>query len=195
MTKHELRQKLRHLRRGFTTAYQTMTAAKLCARLIEHDSIKNSQHIAVYLAFDGEVSLQPFFEWAWQAQKSLYLPILEPDKDGFLLFQLYTPKTKMQANKFAILEPVLDRSRCIDANQLDLICTPLVGFDEHCMRFGMGGGFYDRTLADLVSQPERPEFIGIAHSVQQVPKLPVNPWDIPMDYVITEQKVFVRSTP
>ena len=36
---------------------------------------------------------------------------------------------------------------CMDAQQMDLIFMPLVGFDKNKNRLGMGGGFYDKTLS------------------------------------------------
>lgn len=68
---------------------------------------------------------------------------------------------------------------------------PLVGFDATGNRLGMGGGFYDRSFAFKRIQPQqRPLLIGLAHSFQQLPQLPVASWDTPVDMVVTERAVF-----
>ena len=195
MTKQELRQQLRNARKSFPLAYQRDVALKVCTQLQNQSFMSQSEHLAIYLAFDGEVSMQETCEWAWEHDKKVYLPILDPNQEGRLLFQRYTDKSRMTRNKFGIEEPIIDYDSTVLPNTLDVICAPLVGFDQNCMRFGMGGGYYDRTLSDLVAKPHRPIYVGIAHSVQQVANLPTAPWDIPMDYIITEQKVFVRQTP
>jgi len=58
----------------------------------------------------------------------------------------------------------------------------------------MGGGFYDRTLAHLGPQRRwrRPRLIGIAHECQHVDRIDPQPWDIPLDAVVTEQKLYAR---
>lgn len=75
---------------------------------------------------------------------------------------------------------------------LDLIILPLVAFDLSGNRLGMGGGFYDRTLSFKHQRChwKGPKLIGIAHELQRVDLLPVNDWDIPLDAVITEQKLY-----
>jgi 5-formyltetrahydrofolate cyclo-ligase len=78
---------------------------------------------------------------------------------------------------------------------LDLMLVPLVGFDGACNRIGMGGGFYDRTLAYLRRRRHwrRPRLIGIAHECQRVDRIDPRPWDIPLDAVVTEQGVYRRT--
>jgi 5-formyltetrahydrofolate cyclo-ligase len=73
---------------------------------------------------------------------------------------------------------------------------PLVGFDANCNRLGMGGGFYDRTLAYLRLRRcwRRPLLIGIAHECQRVERLETNTWDVPLDLVVTEERIYRRAT-
>ena len=54
-------------------------------------------------------------------------------------------------------------------------------------RLGQGGGFYDRSLARL-GDPG-PVVIGIAHSFQEVARIPAEPWDIPLDAVVTDTRI------
>lgn len=68
---------------------------------------------------------------------------------------------------------------------------PLVAFDAKGRRLGMGGGFYDRAFA-FKNKYKRlgPMLIGLAHSIQEVESLDVEHWDIPLDAIVTEKKVF-----
>ena len=56
-------------------------------------------------------------------------------------------------------------------------------------RLGHGGGYYDKTFA-LERMDRRPMLIGLAHSFQIVERLEVNPWDVPLDVLVTENEVF-----
>ncbi|MGH8446644.1 MAG: 5-formyltetrahydrofolate cyclo-ligase, partial [Solimonas sp.] len=71
---------------------------------------------------------------------------------------------------------------------LDAILLPLLGFDAHGNRLGTGGGYYDRWLArPRVAQ--RPRYLGYAYALQQIERVPREPWDVRLDAVITENKV------
>jgi 5-formyltetrahydrofolate cyclo-ligase len=69
----------------------------------------------------------------------------------------------------------------------DVVLAPPVGFDEHGFRLGYGGGYFDRTLASL--QP-RPRAIAVAREISRIPTIHPQPWDIPMDCVVTETAVY-----
>jgi 5-formyltetrahydrofolate cyclo-ligase len=56
----------------------------------------------------------------------------------------------------------------------------------------MGAGFYDRALRRRVERTQpwrRPRLIGVAYAVQQVDRLERQPWDVPLDLVVTERGV------
>jgi 5-formyltetrahydrofolate cyclo-ligase len=90
----------------------------------------------------------------------------------------------MTENIFGILEPRLDVSKVCPLSKLDIICTPLVAFDNIGSRLGMGGGFYDRTLAHWQTHDNLYP-IGLAHDCQQVEKVPMQSWDVPLPEIIT----------
>ncbi|HID00312.1 MAG TPA: 5-formyltetrahydrofolate cyclo-ligase [Piscirickettsiaceae bacterium] len=78
------------------------------------------------------------------------------------------------------------RKPCNNALLIRLVITPLVAFDANGSRLGMGGGFYDRTFACKRNGRHKPLLIGWAHACQEVAHLPRQPWDVPLDGVITE---------
>jgi 5,10-methenyltetrahydrofolate synthetase len=63
------------------------------------------------------------------------------------------------------------------------VLAPLVGFDRACYRLGYGGGYFDRTLAAL---SPRPFAIGIGFELQQIQTIYPQPFDVPMDVIVTE---------
>lgn len=64
----------------------------------------------------------------------------------------------------------------------DIILTPLIAFDDRLARLGQGAGHYDRAFAELPLARR----LGIGWSIQRVPKVPVDPWDVPLHGVVTE---------
>ena len=85
-----------------------------------------------------------------------------------------------------MLEPA-DRTGVAQASDLNYALVPLVAFDGHGNRLGMGGGYYDRFFAEPIG---RPIMIGIAFSEQQttVP-LPCEQWDVPLNMVVTDTTI------
>ena len=62
---------------------------------------------------------------------------------------------------------------------------PLVAFDAHGTRLGRGAGYYDRTL-----EHQKPAcLLGIAYAFQQIPWIQPEPWDIPLDGIVTEKNL------
>lgn len=184
-----LRQQMRRQRRALTRQQRAQAAQQLAQRLASQPLFLRSQHIALYLPNDGELDLHPLMARAWQMGKRCYLPVLSPLYHNRLWFAPYTPDTPLQANRFGIPEPRLNWRRMRPVWSLDLVLTPLVAFDAQGNRLGMGGGYYDRTLAYLQRREHwrKPRLIGAAYGFQQVERLPVASWDVPLEGIVTER--------
>ena len=68
-----------------------------------------------------------------------------------------------------------------------LVIAPLVGFDAANYRLGNGGGYFDRTLAELIANKQRPTVIGVGYECLQIATIRPQPHDIPMDVIVTEK--------
>lgn len=70
----------------------------------------------------------------------------------------------------------------------EILIVPMVAWDRRGFRLGYGGGFYDRTLEGL--RAKRPTIaIGFAFAAQELPEVPVEPVDQPLDALVTETGV------
>ena len=70
------------------------------------------------------------------------------------------------------------------------LLIPMNGFDQAGFRLGYGGGFFDRTLAAM---SPRPATIGVTFELAAIATIHPQPYDIPMDYVVTERGVYRRD--
>ena len=66
--------------------------------------------------------------------------------------------------------------------EVDVALVPCVAFDAEGYRIGHGGGFYDRFLAAYPAV----EAVGLAFECQRVPSCLPQPWDVPLDVLVTE---------
>ena len=185
----QLRQDKRAQRRNLSPTQQAQHAQRLTEQIIQQDSFTQSQLIAAYLCNDGEIDPAQIIEQAWQQNKQVYLPVLSAHENS-LLFAPYESDSLMCRNQFGIDEPDCAPEYWLKAESMDLILLPLVAFDDQANRMGMGGGFYDRSLANIRQQEKQTHLIGIAHEIQQVEQLEVQKWDVPLDAIITENGIY-----
>jgi 5-formyltetrahydrofolate cyclo-ligase len=181
--KRQLRNRLSHLE-------QSSHAMSLANKVCRQPSFLNSNRLACYLANDGEIDPEYIIRTAWRLRKQVYLPVLSPFQSK-LYFAPYQAGMAMHTNRFGIAEPACSPTAWVTAWQLDLMLLPLVAFDDSGNRLGMGGGFYDRSLAYRQSRTRsiRPKLIGLAHELQREEQLAANSWDIPLDMIATEERI------
>jgi 5-formyltetrahydrofolate cyclo-ligase len=184
---------MRHLRRSLSAQQSQRAAIALERTLASHPLFLHSRHIAFYLPNDGEIDLTPLLRRAWHMGKQCYLPTLSPLYHNRLWFAPFHHDSKLIMNRFGIPEPICNWRQMRNVRSLDLIIAPLVAFDASGNRLGMGGGFYDRTLAYLAQRTtwRKPCLLGAAYAFQQVEQLPHQPWDVPLQGIATEKEIIL----
>lgn len=174
-----LRALLRARRRALTPAEQAEAASRAAGHLESLPHWEQCQHIALYIAADGELDPTPIAETCRRQGRALYLPRLAGP--GQMCFAHWDGGTPLVPNRYGIPEPGAGAAPRAAA-ELDLALLPLVGWDRSGNRLGMGAGYYDRALAQA-----RPKLlVGLAYEAQEVSRLPADPWDIQLDFVLCE---------
>lgn len=188
----DLRKAMRERRRGLPERARTEASHAIALRLAATHLFRNSRRIAFYYANDGEVETFAPMRLAWTMGKRCYLPRLYRIRTRRLWFAPVHEGDKLTVNRFGIPEPDLSPRHMVRAGSLDLIVVPLVAFDAAGNRIGMGGGFYDSTLAFLQRRRvwQRPRLMGVAYEFQKVASLRPCPWDVPLDAIVTEERLY-----
>jgi 5-formyltetrahydrofolate cyclo-ligase len=187
--KTRIRQHILAKRRQLSLHQKTLFSHRITKTLVRQPYYKSAQSIAFYYSFPDEVSTFELINHALQQQKSCYLPIVARPKLKFAKIGATTP---MKLNRFGIFEPEINQPT-IDPRQLDLVIVPLVAFNHHCDRLGMGGGYYDMTFA-FKKHCNNPRLVGIAFEIQRVNNLLRGKLDLKLDEVITEQRSYNPGT-
>lgn len=189
--RHELRRQLRQARRELSAPARLAAAELLATRLLALPFADIAGPVAGYWAMDGEIALH-----RWQMQLppgQIYcLPILHGD---LLRFAPWRPGQPLTANRYGIPEPDIHPDDALPAEAIALVVAPLVGFDSAGRRLGMGGGWYDRSFAFRHQRSAPPWLVGVGFSVQQVPALPVEDWDVAVDAICTETTTLFPESP
>lgn len=185
----QIRRTIRARRRTLSSLEQRRHSRSAARYFVRNIHLVRSRRIALYLASDGELNPQPLAERLLKLNKQLYLPVLRPGSYNALWFAEFRPGDSLHPNRFGIAEPDTRHRKPVPPWSLDLIIVPLVAFSNDGTRMGMGGGYYDRTLAYQRRHKGwvRPTLIGYAHDFQRVKKLKRQTWDVPLHGIITEQ--------
>ena len=138
--------------------------------------------IAAYLPMGGELDPRPLMQALRKNGNSICLPVCI-NEDAPLVFRRYRQNDALLPDDMGIAAPRATAQQVTP----DIVLLPLLAFDGQGYRLGRGGGFYDRTLAELKKRSDC-RFIGLAFDMQMVDKCPIAPHDEALHAVLTPSK-------
>ncbi|MCR4955094.1 MAG: 5-formyltetrahydrofolate cyclo-ligase [Lachnospiraceae bacterium] len=184
MDKKELRKEKRKARKALQGTARQLAQKAITERIQNLDVYKNAKTVLSFLAFDGEVEL---FE-LHRAMEAEGKQVAYPYCVGKTSMVALIPKDENSYGKdlYGLKVPLMEASQKVEPEDIDVILTPLVAFDENCHRLGMGAGIYDRFLP----QCKKAVKIGVAFETQKVDRLVTEEFDVPLNGVITEKDLY-----
>lgn len=184
-SKAAIRREVRRQRRQLSKQDQVQHARQLAMFARQIPSLLKAQRIASYRAFAGEIDTRVL-------EQSLRGQIFLPRITNFRCAQMrfYAQPKRAMLSTLGIAEPD-GRGVPISLREVDAVLVPLVAFNRLGARLGMGAGFYDRALAfrRWNTAGKRPMLIGLAHDFQERKELQPDPWDVPLDVIITNLEI------
>jgi 5-formyltetrahydrofolate cyclo-ligase len=177
--KSELRRQLRALRRRLAAA--APDAARLAAEALPLDRLPAFASYSGYHATGAEMDPSALIRRLAATGARFALPAAT-SPDSALEFRAFHPEEAMVLDAVNIPAPPPSAA----VVHPDLVICPLLAFDRRGGRLGQGGGFYDRTLANL--RACKPVFaLGLAYAGQEVDGLLIEPHDERLDAILTEK--------
>ena len=173
MAKTEMRDRMRAARRTFASAGPIRVDPAF------QDRLRPGLIVAGYRPIGGEADPAPLEEAATAAGCVLALPRVV-DRATPMRFLAWSPAWPLETGPLGLRQPPADAPELVP----HIVLTPLVAFDRAGGRLGQGAGYYDRAFT-LHAGSWR---VGVAWSVQEVPRIPVDPWDVPVHAVATEKE-------
>jgi 5-formyltetrahydrofolate cyclo-ligase len=205
--KHALRQALaEHRAAAFEACHGA--SAPLAAHFPDAIAITSTTIVAGYMPFRTEIDVLPLMRalMARGGQGAMprinspsplysdtvstpYPPTPSPrgGRGDALTFHLCDPDNPAHfaANKWGLLEPHAHLPTVTPT----ILLVPLLGFDRHGNRIGYGKGYYDGAIASLRAHTEVIA-IGVAFAAQEVDRVPTQPHDQRLDWIITENEAY-----
>jgi 5-formyltetrahydrofolate cyclo-ligase len=134
--------------------------------------------VAGYVGKDSEASPSALLAAAHERGCITALPFVT-SRAAPMRFLRWSPGELLEPGPFGLMQP----PATAEAVAPDVILVPMVAFDSRLMRLGQGAGHYDRALSVLPDHVA----VGVAWSVQHAPAIEADPWDVPMDAILTEK--------
>jgi 5-formyltetrahydrofolate cyclo-ligase len=163
------------------TSYDLLKIAsdKMQKKLKKIYAFTNAQRIGVYYPIGSEILTQNIIQELISNGQEVFLPKVIGEK---MEFRRVTDFSSLEKGNFDIMEP---RDDCKVNNNLDVILVPTVGISPTGVRLGYGHGFYDKFLAE-----HKTVTISLILEKQIIKNIPKSEHDIPMDWVVTEDRMF-----
>jgi 5-formyltetrahydrofolate cyclo-ligase len=161
----------------------------ISSRVMAIPEIKGAATILVYMHFRSEVQTTELINRILAAGKDLAIPRTLPATLQLAAVRITDLDTQIAPGYCGIPEPlpVLAQQASCDPQIIDAVVVPGSVFDRFGGRLGYGGGFYDRFLTTAAPGAAR---VGLAFELQMVDKVPVEPHDQFMDFVVTEENLY-----
>ncbi len=177
----EIRMDKRAERRALSSERVEKLSRCIVERLEKLPEYKEAATVMIYRAVQGEVRLDKLrgkrFVYPLCTARGEMCALMPEDENSWC------------NGAFGIPEPIIEKSEEIAPGDIDLVICPCTAFDINCSRLGMGGGYYDRFLPKCT----KAKFVAVAYEMQRVRELPRRSWDVPMDAVVTEEKLYRRE--
>lgn len=182
MIKEELRRDMRAKRRAMTAGEVQEKSAEIQKRLFSLDCIKNAGTVCTFISAFKEPDTTEIIQKLRKTGKNIAVPVT--DTENVTLSLSYIDSLEdFKKGAYGIPEPkIMDIAHAAD---IDVILVPGLAFDKNGGRMGFGKGFYDRLLSDT-----RAVKIGLCYEFQLFDKIPTETHDVPMDLIVTEERIW-----
>lgn len=185
MTKTEARAEARARLRLMSPAERRRAGERIAERVWDLPAIAGARSLLLYASLPEEVPTDAIADEALRRGVIITYPRCLPETRRMTLHVLKDLAELREAGSYGIREP---DAACplLALRDIDAVLVPGLAWDRRGRRLGRGAGYYDRLFAD----PEWRAFrCGLFFAVQEIPGIPVDPWDVALDAVVTEKEI------
>jgi len=181
--KKELRTHFRAVRGKISPEQKSLWDAAILRHILALPTYQECKTLLCYIPLPDEVDTIPLMKDAWRNGKRVAVPYCLPG-GRVIEFYLIESLEGLKSGAYGILEPDPEKHERLDDYTGALCILPGLAYDPDGYRLGYGGGYYDRFLAgDFSGNPT----VGVCYGVSTVKCLERGPFDLPCDYLITEE--------
>ncbi len=177
MKKSQIRKKITQKRKKLIHQINSINLIAIL-KILKKEKIKGKS-LGGYYPYNHELDPMQILKDLEKLKFIVLLPKIK--KNSQMDFFRWSFNDPLKINKFGIPEPISQKVKLPD-----ILLVPMVAYDKNLNRIGYGGGYYDRYIARL-KKVKKIITIGLAYTYQKVSNIPINKYDIKLDYIITEK--------
>ncbi len=178
MSKDSLRKFYLSARKEIPSGIRGLKSEIIVQKVLESQWFREARELLCYLSLPDEVETDRILKEAIKQGKKVFVPVIKGEE---IVPALLEDFDKLVAGPLGIRQP--ENPSLQPLAKLDLIIVPGIAFDRDLYRLGFGGGYFDRFLARYQNKAR---FLGLAFKEQIAEKIPREPWDIPLNGVLTD---------
>jgi 5-formyltetrahydrofolate cyclo-ligase len=181
--KEKIREELIKKRKNLSKNEVLEKSKLILNQLIKMDEFKQASTILFYISYDNEVFTHDKIREHIPV-KNIIVPVTDVKNKKLILSKLEN-WDNLKVGAYRILEPLKEKMINVSIDNIDMVIVPGVGFNEHGNRVGHGKGYYDKLLKEI----KNALFVGLAFEFQIVRNIPSDINDIPVNLIITEDRI------
>jgi 5-formyltetrahydrofolate cyclo-ligase len=186
MDKPAARRAARERLAALSNAERERAGEVIARRIWTVPEVAAARTLLLYASLAGEVPTDAIAREAWRRGVTVTYPRCLPEAREMALHRVHAHH-ELEAGTYGIREPALACPR-VDLEEIDVALVPGLAWDRTGARLGRGAGYYDRLFARPGWRARR---VGVFFGAQEAPAgVPVDPWDAPLDVIVTERGVW-----
>lgn len=183
ITKKQLRSEMKKKLSLLNEQAYTMQSKKIAENVYRLDEWNHAQVIGLTISGKTEVDTYNLINRAWEENKRVVVPKCY-SAEKTMTFREITSFEQLEIVYYGLREPIVNETTEVKQHEIDLLFVPGVCFTKAGFRLGHGGGYYDRYLATFMG-----ETISLVFPIQLIEDIPIEPFDIPVQKIITSEHV------
>jgi len=184
MDKAQLRSTLLKRLHAMPSEQRNEKSRKACRNLVSIEPFQKASTVMMFVSLPHEVDTSEAILHAWQLGKVVAVPKISWEQRHMIPVQINSLETGFSVSASGLRNPIAGVP--VPFEDIDLVVTPALGFDNKGHRLGRGGAYYDRFFANSRLKALR---CGFAFSEQLVESIPVTEYDQPVDMVVTDEGI------
>jgi len=184
MDKAQLRSTLLKRLHAMPSEQRNEKSRKACRNLVSIEPFQKASTVMMFVSLPHEVDTSEAILHAWQLGKVVAVPKISWEQRHMIPVQINSLETGFSVSASGLRNPIAGVP--VPFEDIDLVVTPALGFDNKGNRLGRGGAYYDRFFANSQLKALR---CGFAFSEQLVESIPVTEYDQPVDMVVTDEGI------
>jgi 5-formyltetrahydrofolate cyclo-ligase len=184
MDKTQLRRQLRKCLLDITDQQRSEKSKKACGNLVSTPEFQSASVVMMYLSLPHEADTSEAILSAWQLRKIVLVPKVSWQQRHMIPVRINSLETDFSTEASGLRNPTTGVPMPLE--EIDLVVTPALGFDDKGNRLGRGSSYYDRFFANTELTATR---CGFAFAEQRVESIPAAEHDEPVNFLVTDDGI------